>query len=83
MEIYDYLERELRLGDDVLFATPYRNGNIYTGRIEVITDKTIIISVKFKRFDIDRNEWEYTLAKWKRRIPVEYARYQILKLNKE
>lgn len=82
-QLYDYLDNELRLGDEVLFATPYRGGDLYIGRIEVITDKTVVMSVKFKRQDIITNKWEYVPARWKRLISVDQAKYQIFKLNRE
>lgn len=48
MKIYDYLDRELNIGDDVLVAVPYRTATMYKGRIMVITSKTIIIDLMGK-----------------------------------
>lgn len=83
-QLYDYLDNELRLGDKVLFATPYLHATLYKGRIIAFTQKSIIIEAYWKQYGIKINgKSSFDKAHWKRRIALDRVPYEILKLEKE
>lgn len=83
-QLYDYLDNELRLGDEVLFATPYLHATLYKGRIIAFTQKSIIIEAYWKQYGIKINgKSSFDKAHWKRRIALDRVPYEILKLEKE
>lgn len=80
MKIYDYLDRELNIGDDVLVAVP--SASMYKGRIMVITSKTIIIDLMGKFHEDGKIVFKQSTG-WRRKIPLESASYEIFKLNED
>ncbi len=83
-QLYDYFDNELRLGDEVLFATPYLHATLYKGRIIAFTQKSIIIEAYWKQYGIKINgKSSFDKAHWKRRIALDRVPYEILKLEKE
>ena len=83
-QLYDYLDNELRLGDEVLFAVPYLHGTLYKGQIILITEKSVIIEAYWKQHRISINsKSSFSKTHWKRRIALDKVPYEILKLEKE
>lgn len=83
-QLYDYLDNELRLGDEVLFATPYLHATLYKGRIIAFTQKSIIIQPYWKVYGIQVDgKSVFDKSEWKRRIALDRVPFEVLKLEKE
>lgn len=83
-QLYDYLDNELRLGDEVLFATPYLHATLYKGRIIAFTQKSIIIQPYWKVYRIQMDgKSVFDKSEWKRRIALDRVPFEVLKLEKE
>lgn len=81
MKIYDYLDRELNIGDIVIVAVPYQTGSIYKGRIMLITSKTIVINL-MGRYHKD-GKLVFEENGFNRKVPLNRAEYEIFKLNED
>lgn len=83
-QLYDYLDNELRLGDEVLFATSYLHATLYKGRIIAFTQKSIIIQPYWKVYGIQVDgKPAFDKSEWKRRIAFDRVPFEVLKLEKE